>query len=60
MTINLAEITASLNPCFNGRYSLRPVDGNDITATLGLNPCFNGRYSLSKKSSGRRNEKTMS
>ena len=37
----------SLNPCFNGRYSLRKVRVEDPKPNKGLNPCFNGRYSLS-------------
>ena len=38
----------SLNPCFNGRYSLRSKRGKHIAkGQLRLNPCFNGRYSLS-------------
>ena len=36
----------SLNPCFNGRYSLS-VEFYGVKSRLCLNPCFNGRYSLS-------------
>ena len=36
-----------LNPCFNGRYSLRKIRAGREKSLLGLNPCFNGRYSLS-------------
>ena len=36
-----------LNPCFNGRYSQRSVNGLRLLLTAeSLNPCFNGRYSL--------------
>ena len=38
---------ASLNPCFNGRYSQSVAVFNDREDFLGLNPCFNGRYSQS-------------
>ena len=38
----------SLNPCFNGRYSLSEVLRLFAVRLGGLNPCFNGRYSLSK------------
>ena len=35
----------SLNPCFNGTYSMRW--GGKLTISLrGLNPCFNGTYSM--------------
>ncbi len=37
-----------LNPCFNGRYSLRIKQGLARISNVGLNPCFNGRYSLSQ------------
>ena len=36
-----------LNPCFNGRYSLRDVKCAKNKDWPSLNPCFNGRYSLS-------------
>ena len=39
-----------LNPCFNGRYSLR--FNTFLICELNkdcLNPCFNGRYSLSQR-----------
>ena len=36
-----------LNPCFNGRYSLRPKKEKKSKEIVRLNPCFNGRYSLS-------------
>ena len=34
-----------LNPCFNGRYSQRPIESYTSSDNEGLNPCFNGRYS---------------
>ena len=38
----------SLNPCFNGRYSLSGVRFfGGVGGLFSLNPCFNGRYSLS-------------
>ena len=37
----------SLNPCFNGRYSLSASIMILRMAVWSLNPCFNGRYSLS-------------
>ena len=37
---------SSLNPCFNGRYSLSAALIYDVKSPLCLNPCFNGRYSL--------------
>ena len=37
----------SLNPCFNGRYSLRQIWKVGDEYCICLNPCFNGRYSLS-------------
>ena len=37
-----------LNPCFNGRYSLRSTWTADLVPQSCLNPCFNGRYSLSR------------
>ena len=41
-------IENSLNPCFNGRYSMRNEQAKrDLLNQLGLNPCFNGRYSMS-------------
>ena len=43
----------SLNPCFNGRYSLRTTSVGKKQPTVGLNPCFNGRYSLRKFGSKR-------
>ena len=45
MVIRLCDI--SLNPCFNGRYSLRKENGGKRGMVGSLNPCFNGRYSLS-------------
>ncbi len=36
----------SLNPCFNGRYSLRGKELHEQVERVSLNPCFNGRYSL--------------
>ena len=36
---------ASLNPCFNGRYSQSLIKGSELGAYKSLNPCFNGRYS---------------
>ena len=36
----------SLNPCFNGRYSLRNESVINGAKRECLNPCFNGRYSL--------------
>ena len=39
----------SINPCFNGRYSLRAGISNVEIPEACLNPCFNGRYSLSAK-----------
>ena len=36
-----------LNPCFNGRYSLRDYTTHTVVYNRRLNPCFNGRYSLS-------------
>ena len=44
-----ATITLSLNPCFNGRYSLSCLRVLDAKIAECLNPCFNGRYSLSIK-----------
>jgi len=38
----------SLNPCFNGRYSLSTEGDRSDADAIGLNPCFNGRYSLSQ------------
>ena len=36
-----------LNPCFNGRYSLRVKKKSGKLEPFDcLNPCFNGRYSL--------------
>ena len=35
-----------LNPCFNGRYSLRALSDPYVGSSASLNPCFNGRYSL--------------
>ena len=35
-----------LNPCFNGRYSLRNCNYGTAYQRFRLNPCFNGRYSL--------------
>ena len=44
----LIKAGASLNPCFNGRYSQRKVKGFGASKPyVGLNPCFNGRYSQS-------------
>ena len=43
----MPEINISLNPCFNGRYSLSMGANNTAALKAGLNPCFNGRYSLS-------------
>ena len=40
----MAEI--GLNPCFNGRYSLRANYLLQDKVNDSLNPCFNGRYSL--------------
>ena len=37
----------SLNPCFNGRYSLSMEKIILKRVGRSLNPCFNGRYSLS-------------
>ena len=42
----MTKKTRSLNPCFNGRYSLRAVTLQNQEVADGLNPCFNGRYSL--------------
>ena len=43
----MSVILTGLNPCFNGRWSLRAQTvqrgGNNFTR---LNPCFNGRWSL--------------
>ena len=40
----------SLNPCFNGRYSLSGAKAvKNLKVKGGLNPCFNGRYSLRVK-----------
>ena len=36
----------SLNPCFNGRYSLSGTSATEESSRNRLNPCFNGRYSL--------------
>ena len=41
----------SLNPCFNGRYSLSTLIADSALQSC-LNPCFNGRYSLSEKETG--------
>jgi len=38
-----------LNPCFNGRYSLRVKIVTLLEKKGRLNPCFNGRYSLRAK-----------
>ena len=43
------EAVNGLNPCFNGRYSLREDDENEEHDIFSLNPCFNGRYSLRVK-----------
>ena len=40
-----------LNPCFNGRYSLRNEYEKVRKVFRRLNPCFNGRYSLSGEKS---------
>ena len=40
------HLLESLNPCFNGRYSLSMPDGSMRYFSGSLNPCFNGRYSL--------------
>ena len=40
----------SLNPCFNGRYSLSTNVAPSDAVIDCLNPCFNGRYSLSRTS----------
>ena len=48
MQVVTDEQANCLNPCFNGRYSLR--DGREFPSEglASLNPCFNGRYSLRK------------
>ena len=38
---------ASLNPCFNGRYSQSLRRWRNWEDCKSLNPCFNGRYSQS-------------
>ena len=49
-TIFQLQVTsASLNPCFNGRYSQSYANNADGERILGLNPCFNGRYSQRAK-----------
>ena len=40
-----AQDSASLNPCFYGRYSGRLSDEGEFEVQKGLNPCFYGRYS---------------
>ena len=37
---------SGLNPCSNGRYSLRIETLEKGDVFMGLNPCSNGRYSL--------------
>ena len=44
------EVTASLNPCCNGIYSMR-VESELSTTIEGLNPCCNGIYSMRKTNS---------
>ena len=51
-----ALAVVSLNPCFNGRYSLRVLTVRDEDSAAGLNPCFNGRYSLSVIRRGNKGE----
>ena len=41
-----------LNPCLNGRWSMRRSKFVPQEKTEGLNPCLNGRWSMSK--SGRK------
>jgi len=41
-----------LNPCSNGRWSLRPLGTKVRIAHDGLNPCSNGRWSLSHEKIG--------
>ena len=48
ITIMNAMNNFSLNPCFNGRYSLSTEGDRSDADAIGLNPCFNGRYSLSQ------------
>ncbi len=42
----LYKIAKSLNPCFNGRWSLTISFVRDDNGEYSLNPCFNGRWSL--------------
>ena len=51
MARSIQQVQISLNPCFNGRYSLRSmVSILTKEKDLCLNPCFNGRYSLRHQS----------
>ena len=44
------KLMASLNPCFNGRYSQRRhINNLNKDYEESLNPCFNGRYSQSDR-----------
>ena len=38
-------MTFSLNPCFSGTYSRRPIIGMKWILKSCLNPCFSGTYS---------------
>ena len=43
--VTVLKNIASLNPCFNGRYSQSIVRYLCGERSYSLNPCFNGRYS---------------
>ena len=46
----LLQTVASLNPCFNGRYSQMKYQNCLYRLVCRcLNPCFNGRYSQSQR-----------
>ena len=52
LLIRKSASTGRLNPCFNGRYSLRDFYTEVKDILLSLNPCFNGRYSLREDPEG--------
>ena len=45
-TNNFNKGMKSLNPCFNGRYTLTIEEKKEKGGFWSLNPCFNGRYTL--------------
>ena len=48
MSRSMSTATTSLNPCCNGRWSLRTRANYVQKRKTGLNPCCNGRWSLSR------------